>query len=316
LTLTGPGVVQAAGAVCWRETPTGIELLVVHRAERKDVSIPKGKVDPGETPPQTAVREIAEETGLTIALGAPLGTTEYTLPGGREKIVHYWSAEVVDAAITASTFVANKEIAAVEWLSVTAAHARLSYHLDREVLDRFTARVKAGTIRTFPIIVLRHGRAVPPAAWDGPDATRPLLHRGLEQSVNVAPAIAAWAPVKLISSTAVRCLATIEPIAAITGLVVKQSIGISQDAYEDGTARVRKTVRKRLRAGAAAVLCSHGPVIPEIIGEIAAATNTPLDAPLRRAGMLSTSEFTVLHVSATNPDAPLVAVETHGPAFL
>jgi phosphohistidine phosphatase SixA len=121
--------------------------------------------------------------------------------------------------------------------------------------------------------------------------------------------------VKLIS-TAVRCLATIEPIAAITGLVVKQSIGISQDAYEDGTARVRKTVRKRLRAGAAAVLCSHGPVIPEIIGEIAAATNTPLDAPLRRAGMLSTSEFTVLHVSATNPDAPLVAVETHGPAFL
>jgi len=316
LTLTGPAVVQAAGAVLWHETAGGLELLVVHRGDHADVSIPKGKVDPGETPPQTAVREIAEETGLSIVLGAPLGTTEYTMPGGREKIVHYWSAEVSDAAIAESTFVANKEVASVEWLSVDAARAALSYDLDRDVLDRFSVRVRAGTIRTFPIIVLRHGRAVPPASWDGPDATRPLLHRGLEQSRSVAPAIAAWAPAKLISSTAVRCLATIEPIAAITGLTVKQSTGISQDAYEDGTARVRKTVRKRLAAGVSVVLCSHGPVIPAIIDETAALTNTPLDAPLRRAGMLSTAEFTVMHVSSQHPDAPLVAVETHGPAFL
>jgi 8-oxo-dGTP diphosphatase len=308
--------VQAAGAVLWRETPSGIEVMLVHRAERADVSIPKGKVDRGETPPQTAVREIAEETGLVIALGAPLGSTEYTLPDGRQKIVHYWSAEVTPDAIAASTFSANREIAAVEWLPVKAARAKLSYELDRDVLDRFSTRAKADSIRTFPIIVLRHGRAVPPASWDGPDATRPLLHRGLEQSTSVAPAIAAWAPAKLISSTAVRCVATIEPVAAITGLVVKLSTSISQDAYEDGTARVRKTVRKRLRAGTAVVLCSHGPVIPEIIDEVAALTNTPLDAHLRRAGKLSTSEFTVLHVSAVDPDAPIVAVETHGPAFV
>ncbi len=316
MTLTGPGVVRAAGAVCWRETASGIELLVVHRGDRADISIPKGKVDPGETPPQSAVREVAEETGLTVALGAPLGSTEYTMPGGREKVVHYWSAEVSDAAIAESRFVANKEIASVEWLSVKAARAKLSYELDRTVLDRFSERVKARTIRTFPIIVLRHGRAVPPASWDGPDATRPLLHRGLEQARSVAPAIAAWAPAKLISSTAVRCLATIEPVAALTGLPVKHAIGISQDAYEDGTARVRKIVRKRLKAGVPTVLCSHGPVIPEIIDLVAALTNTPLDAPLRRAGMLSTSEFTVLHVSSEHPDAPLVAVETHGPALL
>ncbi|MBG6108475.1 NUDIX hydrolase [Frigoribacterium sp. CG_9.8] len=316
MTLTGPSVVQAAGAVCWRETPSGIELLIVHRGDRADVSIPKGKVDPGETPPQTAVREIAEETGLVVTLGAPLGTTEYTMPGGREKIVHYWSAEVSDAAIAGLTFVANAEVTAVQWLSVTAARAVLSYDLDRDVVDRFSARAAAGTIRTFPIIVLRHGRAVPPASWDGPDATRPLMHRGLEQSRNVAAAIAAWGPAKLISSPAARCLATIEPVATLTDLPVKQSAGISQDAFEDGVARVHKMVRKRLAAGIAVVLCSHGPVIRDIIDEAAALTNTPLDAPLRRAGMLSTSEFTVLHVSSEHPDAPLVAVETHGPAFL
>ena len=294
----------------FHRTSGGIELLVVHRSDYGDVSIPKGKVDPGETPPQTAVREIAEETGLSIALGATLGTIEYTLPGGREKIVHYWSAEVSDAAIAASTFMANKEIASIEWLSIAAARAAVSYELDRDLLDRFSARVAAGTIRTFPIILLRHGRAVPPASWDGPDATRPLLHRGLEQSGAVAPAIAAWAPQKLMSSTAVRCLATIEPLAAITGLAVKQSAGISQDAYEDGTARVRRIVRKRLAAKVATVLCSHGPVIPEIIEEMAALTNTPFDAALRRSGMLSTSEFTVLHLSLGQPEARLVAFTT------
>ena len=141
------------------------------------------------------------------------------------------------------------------------------------------------------------------------------MHRGLEQSESVAPAIAAWAPRKLISSTAVRCIATIEPVAALTGVLIKRSVSISQDAYEDGTSRVRKVVRKRLEKREAVVLCSHGPVLPEIIDEIAGATGTPLDAPLRRAGMLATSEFTVLHVSVAHPTRGIVAVETHGPAI-
>ena len=101
MTLLMPSVVLAAGAVCWRLHKGTIEVLLVHRDERSDVSLPKGKVDPGETPPQTAVREIREETGLKVTLGPPLGTTEYTLPGGREKRVFYWSAEVDDETLAA-----------------------------------------------------------------------------------------------------------------------------------------------------------------------------------------------------------------------
>jgi 8-oxo-dGTP pyrophosphatase MutT (NUDIX family)/phosphohistidine phosphatase SixA len=308
-------VVLAAGAVCWRIVGGKTQVLLVHRGERADTSLPKGKLDPGETPPQTAVREIAEETGLSITLGAPLGTTEYTMPGGREKIVYYWAAEVNDGIAAASTFTPNQEIAAIEWLPIRAARAALTYERDRDVLDRFAERVTAGTARTFPIIALRHGKAVPPTSWDGPDATRPLLHRGLEQSQNVAPAVAAWSPKKLISSTATRCLATIEPIAVLTGLPVKQAVGLSQDAYEDGTAKVRRIVAKRLRKQESVVFCSHGPVLPEIIDAIAGATNTPLDAPLRRSAMLATSAFTVLHVSVEHPENGLVAIETHGPVL-
>ena len=74
-------------------------------------------------------------------------------------------------------------------------------------------------------------------------------------------------------------------------------------------------VHKRLERKVSAVLCSHGPVLPLIIDEMAARTHTPLDAPLRRAAMLSTGEFTVMHVSLEHPENGLVAVETHGPAL-
>ena len=69
---TGP--VLAAGAVCWRLVDGKPRILLVHRGDRADISLPKGKLDPGETLPQTAKREIQEETGLTVTLGAPLGT--------------------------------------------------------------------------------------------------------------------------------------------------------------------------------------------------------------------------------------------------
>jgi 8-oxo-dGTP pyrophosphatase MutT (NUDIX family)/phosphohistidine phosphatase SixA len=314
VTLTSPAVVLAAGAVCWRFDGDKTQILLVHRGERADISLPKGKVDPGETPPQTAVRELKEETGLSVVLGAPLGTTEYTMPGGREKIVYYWAAEISDEALSATTFSPNQEIASLEWLTVKAARAKLSYDRDREVLDRFQALVKAGNARTFPIIALRHGKAVPPASWDGPDATRPLLHRGAQEARSIAPAIAAWAPQKLISSTATRCLNTIEPTAGLLALPIKRADEISQDAYEDGTAKVKRVVTKRVEKQKPVVLCSHGPVLPDIIAAVAKATGTVVDAPLRRAGMLATAEFTVMHVSVAHPDDGLVAFETHGPA--
>ena len=82
MTVTTPPVL-AAGAVCWRLVGGSARILVVHRATHNDVSLPKGKVDPGELLPQTAQREILEETGLSVTLGPPLGTVEYPLPSGR-----------------------------------------------------------------------------------------------------------------------------------------------------------------------------------------------------------------------------------------
>jgi 8-oxo-dGTP pyrophosphatase MutT (NUDIX family)/phosphohistidine phosphatase SixA len=312
---TAPSPVLAAGAVCWKIINGKVKVLLVHRTQHKDVSLPKGKLDPGETLPQCAVREIAEETGLTIALGAPLGTVEYTLPNGRLKIVHYWQAEVEQAAIANSTFVSNDEIESLEWVSLKRARRILSYLHDVELVDRFADRLEHGRARTFAIIAVRHGKAAPADSWEGPDAERPLLPRGRDQAQSIAAGVAAYRPTKLITSTATRCVETIEPIMRLTGTPVKQTEAISQDAYENGRDAVAKVVRKRLGHQRTVALCSHGPVLPELIGQIAEFTRTPVDADLRRAASLATGEFSVLHVAMEHPEGGLVAIETHGPAI-
>lgn len=312
--MTAAAPVLAAGALCWRIVDGKLRVLVIYRGDRADVSLPKGKVDPGETLPETAVREIAEETGLAITLGAPLGTVEYTLPNGREKVVYYWAAEVADEAVAASTFTPNAEVAALKWVSLKRARATLSYPHDIDVLDRFEARVEARNARTFAIIALRHAKAVQPESWDGPDATRPLLQRGQDQASSVALGIAAYGPRKLVSSTAARCVATIAPLAKLIGRPVAETADLSQDAHAYGRSDVATILLKRLARKRTAVLCSHGPVLPDIIAEIARLTGTAEQPALRNAAMLSTAEYTVLHISAENPTGGIVAIETHGPA--
>ncbi|WP_223691601.1 NUDIX hydrolase [Leifsonia poae] len=305
--------IYAAGAVCWRVVDEKIVILVVHRAKYGDVTIPKGKVDPGETLPQTAVREIQEETGLSVALGVPLGVSTYPLASGRDKIVHYWSAEVSDRAIAQSTFVPNGEIAAIEWVTVKKARGYLTYERDVEILETFAKLVDEGVTSTFALIALRHGKAAPRGDWNGNDASRPLTDRGVRQATTDAPTIEAWSPRRIVTSDAVRCVATVAPLAAATGIKPKREPGISQDAYEEGRALVRDIVGKRVRSRKTAVLCSHGPVLPEILREIALATGTMPGAYLSDAADLDTGGFSVVHLSTSNPSSGIIAIETYEP---
>jgi 8-oxo-dGTP pyrophosphatase MutT (NUDIX family)/phosphohistidine phosphatase SixA len=311
--MTDAPAVLAAGAVCWRIVGGKVRILLVHRTQHKDISLPKGKVDPGEMLPQTAVREIAEETGLAVGLGAPLGQVNYKLPSGRDKVVYYWSAEVDAHALETARFRPNDEISALEWVSISKARNRLTYPHDIDIVDAFAERWRAGRARTFAIVVVRHGKAVPQEAWDGPDSTRPLLVRGSAQAASIAPGIAAYRPEKIITSTAARCLATIAPLAQLTGLKPKQVAGISQDAYEGDEATIEALLEKRMKSKTNVVLCSHGPVIPEIVREIAELTRTPLTTGFSSMGALATGEFSVLHVSSEHPKSGIVALESHSP---
>lgn len=305
--------IYAAGAVCWRLVDGKVHVLVIHRTVYGDVTIPKGKVDPGESLPQTAVREIAEETGLAVALGVPLGVSRYPLPSGREKIVHYWAAEVSDRAVQRSTFKPNAEVAALEWVTIKRARGYLSYEPDVEILDGFAKLLDQDVTSTFALALVRHGKAVGRASWHGDDATRPLTERGVEQAAGLVATLGAWAPKRIVSSPAVRCVTTVTPFAAAAGLEIKRDPGISQDAWEAGHDEVRRVVGKRVRAGKSAIICSHGPVLPEIIREVALATGTPLGSYVTDAAGLEAGAFSVVHLSATSPGSGIIAIETHAP---
>jgi len=285
---------------------------VVSRPRHGDVSLPKGKVDPGESLPQAAVREVAEETGFAVTLGPPLGTTEYSLPTGRDKTVVYWAAKVSKAELERGRFVPNAEVDRLEWVPLAKVRRRLTYERDGDVVQRFAELAVTGELEGFRLVVLRHAKAAFDSA-SGRDADRRLTPRGHAQAKAVVPALAAWGPTRVFSSTAARCVATVTPFARSAGLEVRTTDAISQDGWEAAghdPAAIRALVEKRVDKGRTAVLCSHAPVLPEILEQIAEVTGSANGGRMTRAGILGTAEFTVVHLAAAAPHR-ILAIETH-----
>ena len=305
--------VYAAGAVVWRLVEGKLRVLLIHRTKYRDVTLPKGKVDPGEMLAQTAVREVEEETGIRVNLGVPVGVSRYFLRPKRQKIVHYWAAEATEESIRTSSFVPNGEIAALEWVGLRKAPKTLTYPVDVEIIDSFAALVESGGLHTTPLIVLRHARATSRQSWQGPDAERPLTARGRIQAHAIVGALCAFGVQRVITSDATRCAETVRPLAKALGVKPRHTPLISQDAWESGTADVRGVVGKRIRAGRPALLCSHRPLLGAIIEEIALATGTLRGQYLSDAATLPPAAFSVVHLSATHPGSGIVAIETHEP---
>ena len=121
--------VEAAGGVVVRDAGEGREVLIVHRPRYDDWTLPKGKLDRGESFEEAAVREVEEETGFACALGPELASSRYRDNRDRAKLVRYWLMEPRSGA-----FEPNDEVDAVRWLPVAEAGAALTYERDREVL--------------------------------------------------------------------------------------------------------------------------------------------------------------------------------------
>jgi len=129
-------VILAAGGLVWRDSERGRQIAVVHRPNDDDWTLPKGKLDPGERWQDGAVREVEEETGFEVRLGAFAGSSSY-LTGRAPKVVLYWHMEVDGEPRFAPEN--PSEVDALEWLSVAGARRRLTHERDRRVLRESNA---------------------------------------------------------------------------------------------------------------------------------------------------------------------------------
>lgn len=308
--------VLAAGTVCFRRvndaTGERIMVLLVHRTKQRDVSFPKGKLDPGESMPQAAVRETLEETGLAITLGSNLGTITYTLPDDREKTVQYWVAEVSEAAVHASTFRPNGEISALEWVPLEEVNDRLSYKADRKLYRVFTRLAERDAIDTFSVILLRHAKAEPRSEAFPVDHERPLAEAGENQAETLVPILESFGPKRIYSSTATRCMHTVAPLSEHLEKQIRAREGLSQDAWDAGESdELRRIIGKVVRRRKNAVLCTHRPVLPDVARELALATGSLPGDYLREAAELPPGGFSVFHFSRKHPGAGILSVETY-----
>jgi 8-oxo-dGTP pyrophosphatase MutT (NUDIX family) len=163
----------AAGSILWRRSPendSAVEVALVHRPKYDDWSFPKGKLDPGETAVDAAVREVKEETGFDSTLGRSLSYVTYPIPGHRRmKKVLYWAAEA-----TGGEFVPNDEVDELRWIAPDKIGGELSYPMDHKILRRFVAKPAA----TSTVLLVRHGSAGSRSRYKGNDADRPLDKTG------------------------------------------------------------------------------------------------------------------------------------------
>lgn len=261
-----PRAVVAAGAVVWRSGPEEMELLIVHRPRHGDWSVPKGKLDPGEQLPATAVREVFEETSVAIRLGLPLAQAEYDVlrPKPVTKRVSYWVGRPIGSGEL--THVPDNEIDAVRWVGVSRVKKLLTYDRDRELVQRLLELHKTSWHKTRAVIVLRHAHAHPRSKWKGKDQLRPLSDQGHLEAKQLVPLLAAYGVTRVVSSTSTRCMQTVEPYLEHIGAELVTDAGFSE---EDASPR---RIAKRLGTLATdeepTVLCTHRPVLPLVMSAL------------------------------------------------
>ena len=269
-----------------------IELCVVHRPKYDDWSWPKGKVDPNESHRHAAVREIGEESGLSVELGPYLGDIEYPLSeeGSKQrhtkdrsadtKHIQFWMATPISAIDNLRRTHAFGpvhradigEIDEVLWLTPAEARKKLSHSTDKDILALFVDRVQEGALDAVPVIIVRHGKAEARKLWKGSDANRPITPRGAAAAYALNRELACFNPTRLATSPWVRCQETLEMFAWQTGRDMVHLDPLTEDAYaaapDTAWECLLSEIEFALERRQPIAICMHRPVIGGMFGHL------------------------------------------------
>ncbi|MDQ4012063.1 MAG: NUDIX hydrolase [Actinomycetota bacterium] len=283
----------AAGAVVWQLSPSGdVEVALVHRPRYDDWSLPKGKPHSGETLPLTAVREVGEETGHSVALGARLGSTRYLVRWG-QKVAHYWAARP-----TGGSFRPSKEVDELRWLPLAKATDLLTHRHDRTLL----AGLDGATAITNAVLLVRHGDAGEREMWQGDDDLRPLTTAGRRQAEALRALLPLFGAARVYSAPPVRCRQSVEGLAADLGVPIVEEPRVSEEGYRtDPAGALGRLIEIAGEAEGPAVVCSQGGVIPDLVSKLAEEAGLDLaEVPSRKGS------FWCLFFGGESPAPPVL----------
>ena len=289
--------IYAAGVVCWQEKAGKLQILLVHREKYNDWGFAKGKLDPGELLPETAVREVMEETGIKVRLGRKLAVIEYEVGIGLNKEVHYWASKVTQKALNAQKFTPNQEIAKVEWHEASQALELLSYEHDRDLLKDVIALHKKKELETRALIILRHAKATPRGDWAGEEAKRPLLPEGKSQAKRLVSVLAAYSPKRLVSSPWKRCHDTIEPYGKYSKKIVVERRHLTELGNKRRPKQTLSIVLDLLGDSRSALICSHRPALPSILEPLAKSSEKSMQKDIEAAAALKPGDFAIARLT-------------------
>ncbi|ASU78090.1 NUDIX hydrolase [Actinopolyspora erythraea] len=303
--------ILAAGAVLWRPGPTGEpEIAVVHRPRYGDWSLPKGKLDPGETIAHAAAREVVEETGLDCVLSRHLRRIGYEVPRGpdtrADKFVHYFAARALPGE-----FVANEEVDQLRWVPVARAHEWLTYADDHGVVNSFESLPT--TMST--VLLVRHADAGERAESHGDDNLRPLSDAGWRQEKELHSLLSLFGPERVYSAPRLRCEQTVDSLAQHLRTNVEPEPALTEEAYRaDPEAGRRRLLRIASEPGTA-VVCSQGGVIPDLVSSLARSGGLSIgEVHSRKASVWVLSFLTETHSGNGADPSPLLAAADYFPS--
>ena len=251
-------MIRAAGALLWRESnERTIEIALIHRPKYDDWTLPKGKIEEGETALQCAHRELIEETGIKASFTRQLGNVEYEESGQRKRVI-FWSAQ---CALDASTFIPNEEVDVLKWLAPDQALAKASHDSDRQMIESFLSQ----TPHTDTLIILRHTKALERGDWDEVDSERTLDEVGFDQAQLLIKHLEPFAIEEVYTSDYVRCVQTVTPLAHSRGLTISQVPSLNEETFEEDPLRSVSFANALKQDEKNILICSHNPVIPTML---------------------------------------------------
>ena len=218
-------------------------------------------MDPGESLPTTAAREIEEETGFHVRLGKLIGKVTYPVQG-RTKVVYYWAAFYLSG-----TYTPNDETDELRWVPIDQAQQLLSYDVDNDVVSKAQKRLQLAP--TTRLLYVRHAHAHDRKKWEGDDNLRPLDKKGRRQAEMLVPMLAAYHPTAIYSARPHRCQQTAAPIADELGKDIAINKDFGDEAWEKNPAAAKKAFRRVVEDGGVPVIISQGQTIPGIIEDLA-----------------------------------------------